>query len=363
MSLARALVLMLLSAAPAWAQDRIYWTVPQPGNAKEVWSMNADGSGKTNLFPAGIAPPPGYDSISSIAGPSAGAYPIDPSSPGSPSARWWLASVSGAGATAVFAFAPNGQGGVAWRQLSDIPLSPSPDVSRSITGLLALPTGASDDFASFQFLEAVHDGTAWTSTYSLVRFANPFTRPSGSVTLDQLQFLTSAGPGDAPGAQTWSPDGRFLAYIGSQPYPNGSTRRALRILDTMTGVDHFVLDTITAGVQPNRPRWSNNGEEIAFDSNSYFGSNSGVYAVNPSSGAVRAIATAGNSTDFFSAPVWSPDGTALAVMQSYQGSKASLRNRGMISRIPSSGVTKKSGPVPLTANSDAYLIPTPLGWR
>ena len=363
LSLARALALLLLTAAPTWAQGRIYWTVPLPGEVKEIWSVNPDGSGKISLFPAGLTPPPSYDSIRAIAGPSAGTYPIDPNTPGSPAIRWWLASVSGADATAVFAFAPNGQGGIVWRRLTDIPRLTSPDVSQGIAGLITLPTGASDAFASFQFFETAYDGAAWTTTFSLVRFADPFTRAAGSVTLDQLQFLTSGGLGDPPSSHTWSPDGRVLAYIGRNWYPDGSSRAALRLLDTATAADVVLFDTNTIGVQPNRPQWSNNGAEIAFDSNSYFGSNSGTYAVNPSSGAIRSIVTSGNSTDFFSNPVWSPDGTALAVVQLYRGPKPSLQHRGLISRLPSAGVTKKSGPVPLTTYSNAYQIPTPLSWR
>src|SRR6186713_1961626 len=88
-----ALVWGLLAAGAAQAQSKIYWSVAQPYNQYEYWSMNPDGSGKAKVLPDGLAAPAPFDQISSVAGPSAGTYPLDPTDPSSPRARWWLAVV------------------------------------------------------------------------------------------------------------------------------------------------------------------------------------------------------------------------------------------------------------------------------
>src|SRR5690606_10490627 len=114
---------------------------------------------------------------------------------------------------------------------------------------------------------------------------------------------------------------------GRQYASDGSYRRALRVYDLTAGTDLFLLDSRSSGLSPSDPRWSPGGQEIAFGWSSSFSTDSpGTYAVNPSSGALRAIATRGTTSYYDNQPVWSPDGSLMAAVQYYSGMGSNLRN-------------------------------------
>lgn len=377
----QALIGLLLTTAPAWAQARITWTVDLPYQAKEIWSMNPDGSGKASLVPGGFAPPAPYDQISQIAGPSVGTYPLDPANPNSPRVHWFLATLTSETSDQdvselradLFAFAPDGLGGVVWRQLSAMPREPEPGKWEYISNGFVLPTSPDDAFASTTIYRVYFDGptfwdsTVWIETMELVRLSNPFELPELSVTRADFTTVIPERPIDQEIlSHSWSPDGTTVAYIRRPRYANSgvSPHAALRIYSAPAGTDVFLLDSQSSGVTPSEPRWSPNGMEIAFGgTSSLYGANTGTYAVNPFAGTLRAIATKGSSANYIIQPVWSPDASLMAAVQYYYGSNSKLANRYAIARFPSSGVTKKNAPVLLTPTTDPYRYLKILNWR
>lgn len=381
LALPMALIGLIAAAAPAWGQARITWVVDQPYQVKELWSMNPDGSNRVSLVPGGFTAPAPYSEIGEIAGPSVGTYPLDPLDPASPRVRWFLTVLKGQVGdeflSHLFAFAPDGQGGVVWRRLSAQPMEAEPGVLVTLAGV-TLPTSPDDSFASLMVSRLTFDGptleesTTRIQSYGLVRLAFPFERLEDSVTLADFETVIPA-LADRSGASgtsdismhSWSPDGGTVAYIGRQFYVDGSSQRALRAHEVETGIDWVLVDRMETGLSATYPRWAPNGLEIAFFNGNFVGNEQtvGTYAVDPMTGMIRAIATKGKSSNYVSQPVWSPDGSLMVGVQFYRGLNTNLQNRYSVVRFPSAGISRKNGIVALTPTSDPYRYHFILNWR
>ncbi|WP_152049431.1 TolB family protein [Tautonia marina] len=377
LALPMALIGLIATAAPAWGQARITWVVDQPYQVKELWSMNPDGSNRVSLVPGGFTASAPYSEIGEIAGPSVGTYPLDPFDPASPRVQWFLtnlkAQVGDEFLSHLFAFAPDGQGGVVWRRLSAQPYEAEPGVLVSL-GRMTLPTSPDDSFASLIVSRMYFDGptfeesTTRISSTELVVLSSPFERLEDSVTLADFEpviperFNVSSL---STYQHSWSPDGGTVAYIGSQSYPDGSSQRALRTYEVATGIDRVLVDRLVTGLSATYPRWAPNGSEIAFFNGNFVGNEQavGTYAVHPVSGMIRAIATKGKSSNYVSQPVWSPDGSLMVGVQFYRGLNTNLQNRYSVVRFPAAGISRKNGIVSLTPTSDPYRYHAILNWR
>ncbi len=159
------------------------------------------------------------------------------------------------------------------------------------------------DFADGEIYVMNRDGTSQTRLTVL-------NYPSG--------YETSAA------SPAWSPDGTTIAYAQSQRIgvaapteiwamnPDGSNKRSLdphpyANPGTVQGSELF---------QDNKPSWSPDGGKIAFASNRDHHSTPGLYTMDGTGGGVMHVysgdASTGNAAFF---PVWSPDGTKIAFLE------------------------------------------------
>jgi TolB protein len=108
------------------------------------------------------------------------------------------------------------------------------------------------------------------------------------------------------GGQTWSPDGRRIAFWQTISFPDQADTEAVMIMNTdwsgkrrLTGPDDWAVD----------PAWSPDGREIAYP-NSHSGADAAIWVTDTDGHHQRKLwRTASDGTDF---PTWSPDGRKIA---------------------------------------------------
>lgn len=115
--------------------------------------------------------------------------------------------------------------------------------------------------------------------------------------------------GSAPSRQiangispSWSPDGRYLAFVGNWCRPPDQPRFDLTVYDRDT-------DTLTTITPPEfdvfGARWSPSGEHIAFHGGS---TERGIYTVRPDESELQRLVTWDNQIAEFE---WTPDGNRI----------------------------------------------------
>jgi Tol biopolymer transport system component len=136
------------------------------------------------------------------------------------------------------------------------------------------------------------------------------------------EYVYPSGPG-GPGADfcgaSWSPNGAQIAYLRepNSPLPTDygdSYYPELMVANADGSAAHELLGPApTQDTRPNvfsceRPAWSPDGKQIAFDSHGRPDSLDGIYITTPTGGSARYLAPGLR-------PNWSPDGTDLAVTE------------------------------------------------
>lgn len=107
---------------------------------------------------------------------------------------------------------------------------------------------------------------------------------------------------------SWSPDGRQIAFLGS----DGSGYRIFVINADGTGLHALVANTL----DPRMPDWSPDGRRIAFAAG--YSGNSDIYVMNADgSGAVNLTGAVNRSNELD--PAWSPDGARIAFASDRRG--------------------------------------------
>jgi Tol biopolymer transport system component len=127
---------------------------------------------------------------------------------------------------------------------------------------------------------------------------------TGSVSAGRL---VEQRPGEGPGAATWSPDGRSLAYF-TTPKVEGGFSAQLRVLDVSTGDDRLVDEAPCCVSNWSPPHWSPDGTQLVLSLDiDGAPDKSGLYAVAADGSGTHRL-----SPDLLTEPVWRPMPTARA---------------------------------------------------
>jgi TolB protein len=123
--------------------------------------------------------------------------------------------------------------------------------------------------------------------------------------------------GSYPSDPAWSPDGKQLTYVDTQPSPCGC-HFDIYIAD----IRGHTARRLTHEGRNTSPSWSPSGHLIAFSGTS------AIYVIKPDGSGLRRITALGMN----GIPVWSPDGTAIAFGWSGHGTYVVRLERQTISR-------------------------------
>jgi Tol biopolymer transport system component len=121
---------------------------------------------------------------------------------------------------------------------------------------------------------------------------------TGSVSAGRL---VEQRPGEGPGAATWSPDGRSLAYF-TTPKVDGGFSAQLRVLDVSTGDDRLVDEAPCCVSNWSPPQWSADGTQLVLSLDiDGAPDESGLFDVAADGSGTQRL-----SPDLLTEPVWRP---------------------------------------------------------
>ena len=232
-----------------------------------------------------------------------------------------------------YALSPDGTR-VAWfKPASDVPAaSQAPDGSFATSGTgtelwvapIAGGPGTRVQPAS-SVPDEFYEAPLWSPDSRSIAFGGYIADPATGIRQRSAIFVVAAdGTGllrlsDRPAilddAMSWSPDGRFLAYVGLPDAPPGRTPAPTPATAVYPARDLFVIGADGTGEQrvtdtpafETRPEWSPDGAVLAFES-SPDGADGRVTTIEMHGPSPGGPARQGPESPWF---VWSPDGAAL----------------------------------------------------
>jgi Tol biopolymer transport system component len=123
----------------------------------------------------------------------------------------------------------------------------------------------------------------------------------GATSSVSARRLVEQRPGEGPGAATWSPDGRSLAYF-TTPKVEGGFSAQLRVLDVSTGDDRLVDEAPCCVSNWSPPQWSADGTQLVLSLDiDGAPDESGLFDVAADGSGTQRL-----SPDLLTEPVWRP---------------------------------------------------------
>ena len=212
--------------------------------------------------------------------------------------------------------------------------TPAATASADASVTMSTPAGAPPVAGTMVGGKAFAGTAAWRSC-----------RPAGSYVLDgssagQSATLHAVATGDTPttatpGSPSWSPDGRWLAYLVGTPSADGAVTSGALWLAGPDGQDARQVLPAVAGFA-----WSPTADELAATS----AGGGKLYAVQPGKPTYPMLEVPGR---FDGAPAWSPNGREVAVATVDRDRDRALRQQRDRPVRPERGDRRSSRPSPL----------------
>jgi len=154
----------------------------------------------------------------------------------------------------------------------------------------------------------------------------------------------------------FSPDGHRIAFARTEPSLDPSSNAQIWVMDVDGTGAHQVTDDTTAH-EATQPAWSPDATMIAYTEGGEPGGTAGVAVVNVDGSATRQLTacTFGSCDRFPTNPVWSPDGSAIAVLWQ----KARLAGSAIALVDPETGDLRIVRELPFLASSLTWQVGMP----
>jgi Tol biopolymer transport system component len=151
----------------------------------------------------------------------------------------------------------------------------------------------------------------------------------------------------------FSSDGRRIAFARTEPSVDPEPNAQIWVMDADGAGAHQLTDAALAH-EATQPAWSPDGTRIAYTEGGEPGGTAGIAVVNVDGSAARQLTacTFGSCERFPTNPVWSPDGSAIAVLWQ----EARLTGTAIALVDPESGDLRIVRELPFTASSLTWHV-------
>jgi Tol biopolymer transport system component len=153
----------------------------------------------------------------------------------------------------------------------------------------------------------------------------------------------------------WSPDGRWIAFSRTEPSVDPEPNAQIWVMNADGTAAHQITDPSFAN-EATQPAWSPDGATIAYTQGGHPGGTAGVAVIDVDGSNARQLTacTFGSCERFPTNPVWSPDGTAIALLWQ----EARLTQTAIALVDPESGGLRIVRELPFSASSLTWQVGT-----
>jgi Tol biopolymer transport system component len=183
--------------------------------------------------------------------------------------------------------------------------------------------------------------------------------PGNGIGIHVLDIRTAASRTLTGGSNdydsVWSPDGRRIAFSRTEPSVDPEPNAQIWVMNADGTAAHQVTDPSFAH-DASQPAWSPDGTRIAYTEGGEPGGTAGVAVVDVAGAAARQLTACafGSCERFPTNPVWSPDGSAIAVLMQ----QAELTRTTIALADPESGDLRIVRELPFSASSLTWQVGT-----